>query len=439
MNICRVAILGCGTVGGGVARILEDLKQDLAIRAGTPIDLVKIVDLAPASSAERHGIRREFFCGTGDRVTPDEASVYINEIINDPEIDIVVETIGGTSQFLVDIVKKLLAAGKHVVTANKALLALHNAEIFGAAQAAGVQLAYEAAVCGAIPIIKTIKESFSGDQITSISGIFNGTSNYILSRMTEEGLGFNEALKLAQEKGYAEQDPTYDINGYDAGHKLLLLIKLAFGLELKFEDIAIQGIEDITADDLEAARELDSTVKLICFAEKRGDKVFASVSPMMVKNSNFLSRIGGATNAVRLINRYAGEQILIGKGAGSLETASSIVADIVFMARHSNDKLLDDSRSGVSLMEADDFESPYNITFDLDDVPGMTGLVATAIGDQGINIDTVGHNRHNVDRAVFPVATMPCSMKQVRAAIDEIEKKRPGVYLSRPKVIPILY
>jgi homoserine dehydrogenase len=439
MDICRVAILGCGTVGGGVARIMQDLKQDLSMRAGMPVDLIKIVDLNPAESANRHGINRDLFCGTADTITPEEASSFISEIIHDKDIDVVVETIGGTSDFLLDIVKKLIAAGKHVVTANKALLALYNSDIFTTAEASGVQIGYEAAVCGAIPIIKTIQESYSGDKIQSISGIFNGTSNYILSKMKEEGLTFDDALAIAQEKGYAEQDPTYDINGYDAGHKLLLLIKLAFGLDLAFEDIAISGIEDITDDDLDAAQELDSTIKLICYAEKRGEKVFATVRPMMVKNSNFLSQISGATNAVRLINMYAGEQILIGKGAGSLETASSIVADIVFLARNQGNNFHTGDSAGVSLMENDEFELPYNITFDLDDVPGMTGLVATAIGNQGINIDTVGHNRHNIDRAVFPVATMPCSMNQIRAAIDDIEKKRPGVYLNPPKVVPILF
>jgi len=267
----------------------------------------------------------------------------------------------------------------------------------------------------------------------------NGTSNYILTKMNEEGLSFEDALKKAQELGYAEADPTLDINGHDAGHKLSILLRLAFGIDVKFEELSIKGIDNITKDDLDFAKEMDSTIKLICYAKKDNHKIYATVQPMMVKNSNFLSMIGGSTNAVKLQNRYSQEHILIGKGAGSLETGSAIVSDIVFIARYEDKILTKGHLNPLKLVNELEIEFPYNIIFETEDKPGITGLTTTAIGNQGINIDTVGHNRHNYKKAIFSIATMPCKLSQINNAIKEIKEKRPDILLKEPKVIPILY
>jgi homoserine dehydrogenase len=298
---------------------------------------------------------------------------------------------------------------------------------------------FEAAVCGAIPIIKTIKESFTGDEIISVSGILNGTSNYILSRMFDENLDFKTALKFAQDAGYAESDPTLDISGGDAAHKLIILIKLIFGIDLNMKQLNYQGIENISATDMEYAREIDARFKLICFAKREGDYLIASVCPMMVKNENILSGVNGATNAVRFINKYSGKHILIGAGAGSSETASSIVADILFIARYNNKFNLGLPPGNLAFKGLSHFTIPYIITFETEDRPGITGFVTTEIGKQHINIYTVSHNRHLSDKAIamFSIETQPCTLEQINAAVDEIRSE--GILKTEPKVYPVLY
>ena len=439
MKDFNVAILGCGTVGSGVAKILLDMSSELNLKANANIKLTKIVDLFPQKSAKTYDLPIALFCGSGNDLTREESTKYINEVIHDKNIHLVVETIGGTSDFLTNIIIDALKAKKHVVTANKAILAEKGKAIFEAAKDNNVCLGYEASVCGAIPIIKAIRESFTGDQVLEISGIMNGTSNYILSKMQDEGLDFATALKMAQDAGYAEADPTLDISGGDAGHKLAILIKLAYGAEVNYSDLLINGIQKVEKEDLDFANEMGCTIKLICYARKIDGKIFATVKPMMVKYDNFLSKVNGATNCVQLLNKYSGKHYFVGKGAGSLETASSIVADIVFTAKY-NEKVTNiTENTNLQLADSDNFAFSYNITFATEDYPGITGLVTTAIGEQKINIDTVSHNRHNKERAVFSVATMPCTMVQVKKAIASIREKAPSALLEEPKIIPIIH
>ena len=438
MGDFRIAILGCGTVGGGVARILMEEKAQLSRRAGRNIELAGIVDLFPKQAVERHGLPAGLFYGNGADLTGEEAGRFTREILADPGIDLVVETIGGASQYVLDTALAVLNAKKHLTTANKALLAKYGDRIFDAALANKRAVGFEASVCGAIPIIKGVTECFSGDEILSISGIMNGTSNYILSKMEYEGISFEEALKGAQEKGYAEADPTLDISGGDAGHKLAILVKLVFGLNINSEELAVEGIEKINKDDLLFAREIDCSLKLICHAEKKGSDVFATVRPMMVKKTNLLADVNGATNAVKTVNKYAGENIFIGKGAGSLETGSAIVSDIVFIARRGEHDIQYMYESDSRLRSLDDLDFPYNIIFETEDVPGITGIVATAIGKQNINIDTVSHNRHNRERAIFSIATMPCSRTRILRAVDDIIRDHPKALTAKPKIIAIL-
>jgi len=439
MNTLNIAILGCGTVGGGVAQIISEINNELSMRARTKIVLKQIVELCPVTAAERFNLPLDLFCGGGKDLTGAEANQYIQEIISSKEIDLVVETIGGKGDFVYNLCLDILNSGKHLVTANKSLLAERGKAIFETAEAKNVKIGFEAAVCGAIPIIKTIQESFTGDKVLSVSGIMNGTSNYILTQMQNEKLEFSEALKLAQDCGYAEADPALDINGGDAGHKLILLIKLAFGIEVSKEELSISGIEDITKEDIDFASEIDAKIKLICYAKKVNGDIYATVRPMLVKNSNFLSDVSGATNAVRINNKYSGVHFLVGKGAGSTETAMSIVSDIVFIARY-GDKIHNiPAKQERNLANARQFVFPYLITFHTGNIPGTTGFIATAIGKQEINIETVSHNRHSGEKAMFSVATMPCTLGQIEDAIQEIRREKPGMLLSEPKIMPILY
>ncbi|MBN1654542.1 MAG: homoserine dehydrogenase [Deltaproteobacteria bacterium] len=438
MKPFKVAILGCGTVGGGVAKILLEECKRVAERAGRTIEIASIVDLFPSQSAQRHGIDPAYYCGGGKELTPREAARYIRDILSDESIDLVVETIGGTSPEIVALAHDALRHKKHLVTANKALLAEHGKAIFITAAEQKRALGYEAAVCAAIPIIKAINECFTGDEILSLSGIMNGTSNYILSQMEAEQRGYPDALKEAQERGYAEADPSLDVNGGDAGHKLTILLRIIFGLDIGSDDLQIQGIESITGDDFEFANEMDCSIKLICYAKREKESVFATVRPMMVKRGNLLSRINGATNAVQLRNKYAQQSTLIGQGAGSLETGSAIVSDIVFIARYGDKAIRNPALYAYQLKSFDELVFPYNVTFETANVPGITGIVTTAIGKYEINIDTVSHNRYHASNAVFSIVTMPCTHRQIANAVEEIKNRHPSSLLAEPKIIPIL-
>jgi homoserine dehydrogenase len=421
-----------------VARILLEQRDALRARVGREVELARIVDLFPGVSAERHGLRRDLFAGEGPELTPEKASAAIRVVLEDETIDLVVETIGGSGPAILATTRSALEHGKHLVTANKALLAKHGDELLGVARAHGKGLGFEAAVCAAIPIIRGIEDGLTGDEIVSISGIMNGTSNFILSKMASEGQSFGDALSDAQARGYAEADPTLDINGGDAGHKLTIMLRLAFGLDVAFEDLPRQGIDTVTAGDVAFAEEMRGVIKLICHAQRKGDAVYAAVRPMIVKHTNLLSKIDGATNAVRVVGRYAGENVMIGQGAGSLETGSAIVSDIVFLARYGEHAPPPPPKSGLRLRPLGELPLPYNIVFETADVPGITGLVATAMGRQDINIDSVSHNRHGSDNAEFAIATMPCTRTQVDRAVRDIQDNHPGSLLSEPRVLPIL-
>ena len=431
MKPLNIAILGCGTVGGGEAQILTKEKELLSARAQREISLKYIAELNPQAAIKRFGLEEKYFLAEGQPVT-------IDKILQDKDIDVVVETMGGKSDFVHNTCLRVLKNGKHLVTANKALLAERGADIFAQAAQNKLQLGYEAAVCGAIPIIKGIKECFTGDIIESVSGIMNGTSNYILTQMQLQNLDFAQALKLAQENGYAEADPSLDINGGDASHKLILLIKLAYGLKVSMQELSVVGIEDINKNDMDFAKEINASIKLICLAKLKDKKVYATVRPMAVKNDNTLSKVNYAVNAVRLDNKYSDTHFLIGKGAGSTETAMSIVSDIVFIARHGEVETYNEKEQYV-LGDAKEISFPYLVSFKTKNLPGTTGLITTCIGKQGINIETVGHNRFSGETADFSIETDTCSLKTIEAAIEDIKKERPELLLEEPKILPILY
>ncbi|MCQ2249608.1 MAG: homoserine dehydrogenase [Bacteroidales bacterium] len=429
MKPLNIAILGCGTVGGGVAKILTEQKELLSKRAGREINLKVIAELNPEAAIKRFGLDAKYFSKNS-----------IKEIIEMQDIDLVVETMGGKSDFVHDTCLNVLKSGKNLVTANKALLAERGADIFAEAETKNLQLGFEAAVCGAIPIIKGIKECFTGDIIEQVSGIMNGTSNYILTQMQYQGLDFAEALKLAQQNGYAEADPSLDINGGDASHKLILLLKLAFGLKVTMEELSIAGIQNITKSDMDFAKEINASIKLICFAKLEDKQVYAMVRPMVVKNDNILSSVNFAVNAVRLDNKYSDTHFLIGKGAGSSETAMSIVSDIVFIARHGDVPAYNEEPK-YTLGDSKKVSFPYLISFRTNNLPGTTGIITTAIGKQGINIETVGHNRFSGsgDTADFSIETESCTLEAIEKAIAEIRTAKSDLLLEDPKILPILY
>ena len=437
MKPLNIAILGCGTVGGGVAKILTEQKELLSKRAGREINLKYIAELNPPAAIERFKIDKKYFLGGGAVVSRDDASKNIQKVLTDNDIDVVVETMGGTSNFVHDTCLGVVTNGKNLVTANKALLAERGLDIFNEAENKNVKIGYEAAVCGAIPIIKGVKESFTGDIIQSVCGIFNGTSNYILTQMQLQGLDFQEALKLAQQNCYAEADPTLDINGGDASHKLILLIKLAFGIDITMEQLSRIGIQNITKNDIDFASEINASIKLICMAKREGDKIFATVRPMAVKNDNILSSVNYAVNAVRLDAQYSDTHFFIGKGAGSSETAMSIVSDIVFIARHGDADTYTE-KNNFALGDSSKIVFPYLVSFKTKNLPGTTGLITTAIGNQQINIETVSHNRFSGETADFSIETAACEIEKIEKAIEEIKSLNKNLLLEEPKVLPIL-
>ena len=320
MRQVNIAILGCGTVGTGVARLLLENGDIIRDRIGCTLNLKYVADI----DTERD---------RGINFAPGVMIPEATRAITDPQVDIVVETIGGegiAKQMMLDAI----ANGKHVVTANKALLAKHGNEIITAATANNVDLAYEASVGGCMPIIKTVRESLIGNRISAMTGILNGTCNYILSKITDEGVVFETALAEAQENGYAEADPTLDVEGLDAAHKLAILSALAFGMKINFNDIYIEGISKITPLDIDFAAQFGYRIKLLAIAKFSGQAVEARVHPTMIPFENMLSNVNGTLNAISVSGDAVGDILLYGHGAGMMPTASAVVSDIADIARN---------------------------------------------------------------------------------------------------------
>jgi homoserine dehydrogenase len=319
MKSIQVGLLGIGTVGSGVFNVLARNQEEIRRRAGIGIDIAMVADLDTA--------RARSIVGEGVRVVGDARAV-----IAEPAIDVVVELIGGYG-IARQLVLEAIEAGKHVVTANKALLAVHGTEIFAAAQRKGVMVAFEAAVAGGIPIIKSLREGLAANQIEWIAGIINGTTNFILSEMREKGLDFDAALKDAQRLGYAEADPTFDIEGVDAAHKAALMSAMAFGVPVQFDKAYIEGITKLAATDIRYAEQLGYRIKLLGLTRKTGKGIELRVHPTLVPNKRLIANVEGAMNAVMVHGDAVGTTLFYGKGAGSEPTASAVIADLVDIAR----------------------------------------------------------------------------------------------------------
>jgi homoserine dehydrogenase len=380
----NVGILGFGTVGGGTARILLENSRLLQERTGAVIRLKHICD--------RHINEMKDIDAPDCALTADAA-----DLINDPELDIFVELIGGIEPART-LILSAIEHGKHVVTANKALLAAHGQEIFEAAHRHGVGVGFEASVGGGVPVIKTVKEGLVANRFQAVMGIMNGTANYILSRMTEEGLAFEEVLREAQALGYAEADPAYDIEGIDTAHKLAILATLAFGTRVGVDDIYIEGISGISPIDIEFAKAFGYNIKLLAIARDSGDGLELKVHPTMVPIGHLLAQVGGAYNAFYLTGDAVGKIMLYGLGAGKMPTGSAVVADIADIAMSIANGIKEGGKyTGYHLYAPrplkkhpmDATHGRYYFRFSAVDKPGVLARIAGVLGEFDISIESV--------------------------------------------------
>lgn len=414
----NVGLIGFGTVGTGVAKVLKENASVIKDKLGAEIVLKRIAD-------------KDITRDRGVRLDEGVLTTDAKALLEDPEISIIIELVGGTG-IAKDFIMEALDRGKHVVTANKALLSTHGKEIFKKAAEKGVDIGFEASVGGGIPVIKALREGLAANKIESIYGIINGTANYILSKMTNEGGKFEDVLRRAQEKGYAEADPSYDVDGIDTAHKLAILINLAYGTYISLKDIYTEGITSINQLDIKFAREFGYRIKLLAITKSVDGKIEARVHPTMVPAAHPLANIDGVYNAVYLRGNAVGPVMLYGMGAGMMPTASAVVADIVDIARNmrmnASHRLTplsytDAAVKDVVIRETDSLEIQYYIRFLAMDKPGVLSKISGVLGQHNISISSVIQRDRKTGGAVpLVIVTHHALERELRAAIAEIEK-----------------
>ncbi|GGD29091.1 homoserine dehydrogenase [Nocardioides daphniae] len=404
----KVALLGCGSVGSQVVRLLTEQAGDLEARVGAPVELVGV-------SVRRLDAPREVEVPEGLLTTDAEA------LVTREDVDVVVEVIGGIEPART-LILKALESGASVVTANKALLAEDGPTLFEAASKAGRDLYYEAAVAGAIPILRPLRESLAGDRVTRVLGIVNGTTNFILDKMDTSGAGFAEALEEAQELGYAEADPTADVEGFDAAAKAAILASLAFHTRVTAQDVHREGISEVSAADVASARDMDAVVKLLAIAELRDDQVSVRVHPAMIPRSHPLASVREAYNAVFVESEAAGQLMFYGPGAGGSPTASAVLGDLVTVGRN---RLNDTTGVGESAY-ADRAVRPmgetvtrYHVAIDVEDRAGVLAAVAQAFADNGVSIQIVRQEGRGAD-AQLVVVSHQATDAQLSATVETL-------------------
>jgi homoserine dehydrogenase len=384
MKPIQVGLLGIGTVGSGTFNVLKRNQEEIQRRAGRGIEITMVADLDVA--------RAQAAVGQGVKVVSDA-----REVIANPEIDIVIELIGGYG-IAKALVLEAIAAGKHVVTANKALLAVHGTEIFAAAHAKGVMVAFEAAVAGGIPIIKALREGLTANSIQWVAGIINGTTNFILSEMRDKGLDFGVVLKEAQRLGYAEADPTFDIEGVDAAHKATLMSAIAFGIPVQFDKAYVEGITQLGAADIKYAEQLGYRIKLLGITKRTAQGVELRVHPSLVPTQRLIANVEGAMNAVMVQGDAVGTTLYYGKGAGSEPTASAVIADLVDITRlHTADPLnrvphlafQPDAMSNLSVLPMSEVVTSYYLRLRVADQAGVLAKLTGLLAGAGISIDAI--------------------------------------------------
>ena len=418
MKPINVGLLGIGTVGGGTFTVLQRNADEIARRAGRPIRITVVADKNLELAKKVTGGK----C----RITDDAFSV-----VSDPEVDIVIELIGGYG-VAKELVMKAIANGKHVVTANKALLATHGNEIFKAAQDKGVMVAFEAAVAGGIPIIKALREGLTANRIEWIAGIINGTTNFILSEMRDKGLSFDTVLKEAQRLGYAEADPTFDIEGVDAAHKITILASLAFGIPMQFDKAYIEGISKLDAIDIKYAEQLGYRIKLLGITKRTPEGVELRVHPTLIPAKRLIANVEGAMNAVLVQGDAVGATLYYGKGAGAEPTASAVIADLVDVTRmHTADPehrvphlaFQPNAMADLKILPMDEVQTSYYLRLRVQDKPGVLADITRILADEQISIDAVIQKEpgEGEDQTDLIMLTHLTREKRINAAIKKIE------------------
>ena len=417
MESIKVGLLGLGVVGGGTWKVLARNAKEIERRAGRRIEVTRV--------AVRDVAKARTLLGADVAVAADP-----HEVVRDPSIDIVVELIGGDT-LARELVLEAIAQGKHVVTANKALLAKHGSEIFAAARARGVMVAFEAAVAGGIPIIKAIREGLTANRIEWVAGIINGTTNFILSEMRARGLPFATVLAEAQKLGYAEADPTFDIEGIDAAHKLTLLASLAFGIPVQFDRAYIEGISGLSAEDIKLAERLGYRIKLLGITKRRPEGIELRVHPALVPTRSLLANVEGAMNAVLVRGDAVGQTLYYGKGAGEEPTASSVVADLVDVtrlltadpeSRVPHLAFQPDAMDDTPILPIEDVITSYYLRFSVADQPGVLADITRALANGGISIGSmIQQPSETADTAELIFLTHEAVERNVNEAIARIE------------------
>ena len=413
MERLRIGLIGCGTVGGQVYKILKRKRRNLYWKTGILFEAVKVCDKAKRK-------RKEL------KIPSSLFTTDPHQITNDPHIDIIVELIGGTEEafeYLCEAIKK----GKSVVTANKALLSEKGRIIFDLCEENRVYIGFEASVAGSIPIIKTIRESFIGNNFSKLFGILNGTTNFILSKMTHLDIDFNQALKIAKEKGYAEAEPYFDISGLDSAHKLSILTKLAFNKSVSWRNIYTEGINRIEKMDVEFARELGYRIKLLGIAKKDRNILELRVHPVLLPATHLLSLVEDVYNAIYIEGDLTGKSLLYGKGAGGKPAASAVISDLVEigmklkMKNYGNMKFIEDSK--LELLPFDEIKTKYYFRFTAVDKPGVLAKIAKVLGEKNISIASVIQKKESPQKAVpIVMLTHPSKEKNVSEALKIIDK-----------------
>ena len=419
MKPINVGLLGIGTVGGGTFTVLKRNEEEITRRAGRPIRITRVAD------RDLELARR--VAGEGTAITDDAFAV-----VSDPDIDIVIELIGGYT-VAKELVLKAIENGKHVVTANKALLAVHGSEIFEAAQKKGVMVAFEAAVAGGIPIIKALREGLSANRIDWVAGIINGTTNYILSEMRDKGLPFADVLKEAQALGYAEADPTTDIGGFDAAHKATLMASIAFGIPVQFDKCHVEGIVGLESSDINYAEQLGYRIKLLGIARRRSHGVELRVHPTLVPARRLIANVEGAMNAVLVHGDAVGPTLYYGKGAGAEPTGSAVIADLVDVTRlHTADPehrvphlaFQPDQMVDLPVLPIDEAETACYLRMRVADQPGALADITRILADNEISIDAMLQREpdEGEDQTDIIILTHRTIERQVNAAVAKIEQ-----------------
>lgn len=411
MESIKVGLLGCGTVGGGVLKVLEKNRQSIASKVGTYLEVTKV--LVKDKNKKRNGVCLHATLTTD----PDD-------ILNDPEIQIVIEVMGGVEPAK-EYILKALRQGKSVVTANKDVMAAYGKELFNTAATANVDLRFEASVAGGIPIIGPLKESLAGNQINKIMGIINGTTNFILSKMSKQGSDFHEVLAEAQRLGYAEADPTADIEGLDAARKIAILASIAFNSRVTFPDVFAEGISKISASDITYAKELGYVVKLLGIAQENQGEVEARVHPVFIPSSHPLANVDDVYNAIYIEGDAVGDAMFFGRGAGELPTASAVVGDLIAVAKNINKSSFD--RTYCTCFEHKrikpirEIVSKYYLRLTVKDRPGVLASIASVFGNQEVSLASVIQKRRQDDLAEIVMITHRVKEANLQDALSIIK------------------